>query len=130
MKVHNKEAFEENLGKLAALPGRRVVKSHLPWKRLPTALQKSHSTKVKFKPKPIFFVTVFVFVFYSGFPLQIVYVARHPKDICISLFYFNRILPAPEYHKLGSDLERFCHMFLKDQSKRLYIGTKVMKNAF
>jgi len=46
---------------------------------------------------------------------QLVYVARHPKDVCISYFYFNRILYTQEHHELGSDLERWGNMFINDQ---------------
>lgn len=66
---------------VANLPSPRFIKSHLPLELLPKQLN-------KIKPK-------------------ILYVARNPKDVCVSLYHHSRVV-----HHLRLDFENWCELFL------------------
>ena len=45
-------------------------------------------------------------------PLQVVYVARNPKDVIVSYYHYHRLM---DFHRFAGDLETFAEYFLKDQ---------------
>nr|ANI86000.1 sulfotransferase [Locusta migratoria migratoria] len=63
----------------------RFIKSHLPLELLPTQI---HIVKPK-----------------------IVYVARNPKDMCVSYYHYCKLI-----HNLQGTVEEFCDLFLKDRA--------------
>lgn len=66
----------------------RVIKTHLPWKFLPEQIRNKEKKA------------------------KIIYVARNPKDVCISFFKHIELLSDEKY-----DVEEFAYGFLNDQSK-------------
>lgn len=72
---------------IADLPSPRLIKSHLPLNLLPSDIN------VK-KPK-------------------IIYIARNPKDVVVSYYYFNLLLKP--YTSYDGKFEEFCDLFLHDQ---------------
>ncbi|XP_067007721.2 luciferin sulfotransferase [Anabrus simplex] len=67
------------------LPSPRYLKTHLPWELLPTQLS-------TVKPK-------------------IIYVARNPKDMCVSFYHYCMLI-----HNLKGSFEDFCELFLRDRA--------------
>lgn len=43
-----------------------------------------------------------------------VYVARNPKDVIVSYFYYHRILA---FHQYTGDFDSFVEYFMKDEGK-------------
>lgn len=76
-------AYGDSLEYIEKLEPIRYIKSHLPYHLLPTQIQTA-------KPK-------------------IVYVARNPKDMCVSYYHYCKLI-----HKLDSTFEEFCELFLKN----------------
>lgn len=70
------------------LPEPRVIKTHLPWKFLPEQIKTG-----KKKPK-------------------IIYVARNPKDVCVSYYKHCTLVPSNDY-----TFEEFANAFLADRGK-------------
>ncbi|XP_055854126.1 sulfotransferase 1E1 [Episyrphus balteatus] len=64
------------------MPRPRLVRSHLPWDLLPKDLE-------KVCPK-------------------IIYTARNPKDLCVSFFYYCKLV-----HGLKGTFDDFCELFLR-----------------
>ena len=46
--------------------------------------------------------------------IQVVYVARNPKDVIVSFYHHHRLIPLHDYH---GDFEEFANYFLNDESK-------------
>ncbi|KAK6622471.1 hypothetical protein RUM43_012828 [Polyplax serrata] len=68
-----------------SLSSPRFIKSHLPWELLPKDLKVT-------EPK-------------------VVYVARNPKDMCVSYYHYCRLI-----HNMQGSFEDFCDLFLKDKA--------------
>ncbi|KAL2735202.1 sulfotransferase 1C4-like isoform X2 [Vespula squamosa] len=66
------------------LPSPRFIKSHMPFELLPNLLDSD---------------------------CKIVYVARNPKDMVVSLYYFLQVIKGVEYK---GTFEEFCEYFMKD----------------
>ncbi|XP_034255081.1 luciferin sulfotransferase-like isoform X2 [Thrips palmi] len=77
------EFVTDSVGFIDRLPGRRFVKTHLPYQLLPTQLQ---DPKCKAK---------------------MVYVCRNAKDTCVSYFHHCRLLEG-----YTGDFQDFCNLFL------------------
>ncbi|GLH08697.1 Sulfotransferase [Gryllus bimaculatus] len=87
--AHDHGEWMEDLGNSVNLvenmPAPRYIKTHLPWELLPIELKEK-------KPK-------------------IVYVARNPKDMCVSYYHYCKLV-----HNLQGSFEDFCELFLKDRA--------------
>lgn len=107
------------------MPSPRFIKSHLPLQLLPTQLTtlkpkvcmhffelelhswlntfyfRAHSLSLSpFAPQPL-----------RINELQIIYVARNPKDLCVSYYHYCLLV-----HGLVGTFEEFCEMFLNDNA--------------
>ena len=94
------------------LPSPRVIRTHLTFELLnPNLLE---STKVS---KYVYFVYVEsrkMHIFCSFGLFQVVYVARNPKDVIVSFFYFHK---AMKHMFFKGNFEQFVDLFLNDKSK-------------
>ncbi|XP_063238071.1 luciferin sulfotransferase-like [Bacillus rossius redtenbacheri] len=79
-----KEELDNSVGMVEAMPSPRYIKSHLPLELLPLQLD-------SVQPK-------------------VVYVARNPKDMCVSYYHYCRLV-----HNLQGSFEDFCELFLRDR---------------
>ncbi|XP_063238070.1 luciferin sulfotransferase-like [Bacillus rossius redtenbacheri] len=75
----------DSVGHVADLPGPRFVKTHLPWSLLPRQIRDTQR-----RPK-------------------IIYVARNPKDTCVSYYHHCKLLEGYQ-----GDFDDFCKLFLGD----------------
>ncbi|KAL1138260.1 hypothetical protein AAG570_009949 [Ranatra chinensis] len=76
-----KDNFPNSVDQVENMPSPRFIKTHLPWGLLPAQLE-------QVKPK-------------------IIYVARNPKDMCISYYHYCKLI-----HKLNGSVEEFCELLL------------------
>jgi hypothetical protein len=44
---------------------------------------------------------------------QVVYIARNPKDMCVSYYYYCTLV-----HNMKGSFEDFCELFLKGRGKK------------
>lgn len=74
-----------SLGEMEDMQGPRIIKSHVPFYLLnPKLLDTS----------------------------KVVYVARNPKDVIVSYFYYHKLM---DYHQYSGDLETFAEYFMNDR---------------
>lgn len=50
--------------------------------------------------------------------IQVVYVARNPKDVLVSYFHYHRLI---HFHQFNGDLESFADYFMSDKGISLYL---------
>lgn len=86
---HDEDGFTQALGDsvdlVASMPSPRFIKSHLTWDLLP---EKMSSVKPK-----------------------VVYVARNPKDMCVSYYHYCQLV-----HRLTGGFEEFAELFMQDKA--------------
>ncbi|XP_053975783.1 luciferin sulfotransferase [Hylaeus volcanicus] len=75
----------DSVENVTKMPPTRYIKSHLPLELLPQQIHKK-------KPK-------------------IIYIARNPKDTCVSFYHFCRI-----FHNIKGSFEDFAELFLEDSA--------------
>ena len=75
------EAVRERLEAITNMPGRRLIKTHLPLELLPPRLLDT---------------------------CQLVYVARNPRDCAVSFYHHNLSMPG---HGFVGTFDQFLHMF-------------------
>ena len=51
--------------------------------------------------------------------IQVVYVARNPKDVLVSYFHYHRLI---HFHQFNGDLESFADYFMSDKGISLYLA--------
>ncbi|KAL0276597.1 UNVERIFIED_CONTAM: hypothetical protein PYX00_004140 [Menopon gallinae] len=71
------------------MPSPRFVKTHLPWELLPKQIE----------------------VVQPKVRVPIVYVARNPKDMCVSYYHYCLLI-----HNMKGSFEDFCELFLKGKA--------------
>nr|CAD7206139.1 unnamed protein product [Timema douglasi] len=103
--AHDHGEWMDELGNsvdlVESMPSPRYIKSHLPLELLPAQLD-------VVRPKLLLVVTYQP----SSSLLQMVYVARNPKDMCVSYYHYCMLV-----HNLKGSFQDFCDLFLKDRGQ-------------
>uniref|UniRef100_A0A336N8V6 CSON009272 protein n=1 Tax=Culicoides sonorensis TaxID=179676 RepID=A0A336N8V6_CULSO len=90
-----KNSIGNSVDLVAQMPSPRFIKSHLPLHFLPTQL--------------------------SIVEPKIIYTSRNPKDLCVSYFYYCKLV-----HDLQSTFTEFCDLFLSDNAPMGDVGSHML----
>lgn len=85
-------AFEPSYDKFSSMSSRRFIKTHLPMKLMPSSV--------------------------TDVGAKIVYVARNPKDVCVSWFYMHKDFVSKSGFE--GDFKSFTEYFMDDLRKCVF----------
>ncbi|KAG9463180.1 hypothetical protein GDO78_022251 [Eleutherodactylus coqui] len=93
------------------------VKTAFSWDRVPWIEQHGGRTQLENRPSPRLITTHLPFhLFTQSFfktKAKVIYTIRNPKDVCVSLYYFSRMVQFMEYR---DDFQDFVSLFLSKDS--------------
>lgn len=95
------------IDQIEKMPSPRVLKCHLPFYLLPPNLLDTAKVILTYLKMNILFTFLSLI-----WLLQVIYVARNPKDAIVSLFYFHKLVNLCTY---TGDLEQFVDFFLENK---------------
>lgn len=96
----------DSVENITKMPRPRYIKTHLPWDLLP---RQFHEKKPKVMTQHIEKNRDYSLRNIDFCTLQIIYVTRNPKDICVSYYYYCQT-----FHGMNGSFDDFAKLMLRD----------------